>query len=46
MREQKEAGVDIEVCSFYEGLGKEGKEATTTGIYSLTDLKALGLQKG
>jgi len=46
VREQKAAGADVEVCSFYEGYEKEGKEATVTGIYGLSELKALGAERG
>lgn len=46
VREQKAAGADIEVCSFYEGYEKEGAEATLSGIFSIADLKSLGAQRG
>ena len=46
VREQKAAGHDVEVCSYYEGYDKEGREANITGIYTLSDLKALGQEKG
>ena len=42
VREQKAAGADIEVCQFFEGYESEGKDATLSGIYSISDLKTLG----
>lgn len=42
VREQKASGADIEVCQFFEGYESEGKDATLSGIYSISDLKTLG----
>lgn len=46
VREQRAAGADVEVCGYFEGYEREGAEASLSGIYSLSDMKALGLQRG
>lgn len=44
IREQHAAGVNIPICNFFEGFERYGKDQSSLyGIYSLADLKQLGL---
>ena len=46
IREQAAQGVGVPVCEFFEGFEREAKESSLLGVYSLSDLKALGREKG
>lgn len=37
---------NIPLCDWFEGFDKDGREAYLKGVYSLEDLRKLGMEKG
>jgi len=46
VREEQKTDPSIEVCNFFEGFEKNGKESILQGVFSIEDLREYGKKKG